>query len=176
MQSTRSVRTAGWLVVLQLAFLCAAIPMAAESGAEAWLRYTALSPHDSRSYQSLPSNTVLLGDSPVFKTAQQELVQGVRQMVGKTLHPSRLRKDAVVLGTLTQLHDLVPTLQVSRESRADSYWLKTVKIHGSKCLVIAAPTIRGVLYGVFALLSRIARGESISASMKCSSRMRRFAG
>ena len=161
MRSIRSVRTARWLV-LQMALLFSAIPLAAESGAEAWLRYTALSPRESRSYQSLPGNTVLLGDSSVLKTAQRELVQGVNQMLGKTLTPGSLPKDAVVLGTLIQLHDLIPTLRIPRELRADSYWLKTVKIHGSKCLVIAAPNDRGVLYGVFALLSRLARGESVS--------------
>src|SRR5450631_3790604 len=36
-------------------------------------------------------------------------------------------------------------------------------MHGSECLVITAATDRGVLYGVFALLSKIAVGESITA-------------
>ncbi len=50
-----------------------------------------------------------------------------------------------------------------QDLRLDGYWLKTAKIHGSECLVIAASTDRGVLYGVFALLSKIARAESLAA-------------
>ncbi len=46
---------------------------------------------------------------------------------------------------------------------ADGYWLKSTHIGKQECLVITAVTDRGVLYGVFAFLSKIARGESIAA-------------
>jgi len=45
---------------------------------------------------------------------------------------------------------------------ADGFWLTSGKVHGFDCLVIAGKTDRGVLYGAFALLRKIARGESIS--------------
>jgi len=152
---------------LGTAFLCATVlilPVFAETGAEAWLRYSALNTQAAKSYQRLPDKTVLLGDSPVLKTAQQELIQDVAKMLGKT--PLAVRdtsqEDAIVLGTLSELHTVAPTLHPTQELKADGYWLKSEKIHGAECLVIAGATDRGVLYGVFALLSKIARGERIT--------------
>ena len=106
----------------------------------------------------------MLGDSLVLKTAQQELVRGIDQIAGKTLRvgAGSPRENAVVLGTLTELHSLAPALHPPQELRADGYWLKSANIHGHECLVITASTDRGVLYGVFALLSKIARGERVT--------------
>ena len=154
--------------VLGTAFLCAIVltpPVDAETGTEAWLRYSALSPQVSKSYERLPAKTVLLGDSLVLKTAQQELVRGVGQMLGKPLRAgaNSLPENAIVMGTLTELHTLAPALNPPQELSPEGYWLKSAQIHGFECLVITAATDRGVLYGVFALLSKIARAESLAA-------------
>jgi alpha-glucuronidase len=167
MQSTRLIRSAMPFAVLGAALLCAvSFPSAtsAETGAEAWLRYSALGPQAVKTYQRLPDETVLLGDSAVLNTAQRELVSGVGQMLGTTLHvqagsPSH---NAIILGTLTQLRALDPALRPPQELQPHGYWLKAVKTHGSECLVVASSTDRGVLYGVFALLSKIARAESLA--------------
>ncbi len=139
----------------------------AETGAEAWLRYSALSPLAAKSFDHLPPQTVLLGDSVVVKTAQHELRQGVAQMLGWTLRvgtsSSLFHENSIVLGTLTDLHALFPALHPPPDLRTDSYWLKSAKIHGAECLIVAGATDRGVLYGVFALLSKIARAENLAA-------------
>jgi alpha-glucuronidase len=138
---------------------------AAETGADAWLRYSPLSGHAAKPYDRLPGKIVPLGDSLVLKSAQMELVQGVAQMLGKTLRvgSGAAAQNAIVLGTLTELYALAPALHAPQDLRADSYWLTSAKIRGSDCLVIAGSTDRGVLYGVFALLSKIARAESLAA-------------
>ena len=135
-----------------------------ETGTEAWLRYSALTAQAAQSYQSLPSHIVLLGDSASLKTAEQELVRGVAQMLGETLQEEGRSspQSAIVLGTLSQLHVVVPALHPAQQLRSDGYWLKATKIHGSQSLIVAAANDRGVLYGVFALLSKIARGESLA--------------
>ena len=82
----------------------------AETGAEAWLRYSVLSSQAAKNYETLPGKIVLLSDRLVLKTAQQELVRGVSQMLGKTLIAgvaSPLER-SIVLGTLTDLHALAP--------------------------------------------------------------------
>jgi alpha-glucuronidase len=168
MKSARSIRVKLRFAVLWAAFLCAvarASPVDAETGAEAWLRYSPLSPQSAKSYEHVPSKTMLLGDSLVLKTAQQELILGVAQMLGKTLRTGVATppENAIVLVTLSELLTLAPALHPPEELRADGYWLKTAKIRGAECLVIAGSTDRGVLYGVFALLSKIARGENIAA-------------
>jgi alpha-glucuronidase len=161
----KSIRLVKFL--LCAAFLCAMAltqQVDAETGAEAWLRYSALSPQTASSYERLPDKTALLGDSLVLKTAQQEFIQGVAEMVGKTLHAGSVstRENSVILGTLTELHSLAPALHAPQELRADGYWLKSAKIRKAECLVVAGVTDRGVLYGVFALLSKIARAENVS--------------
>jgi alpha-glucuronidase len=44
----------------------------------------------------------------------------------------------------------------------DGFWLSHARVLGFDCLVIAARNERGVLYGVFSLLSRMARNESLA--------------
>src|SRR5580692_2211283 len=144
-------------------FLMAATA-AAETGAEAWLRYYALSPQSAKTYQHLPRKVVVLGDSAVLKTAQQELVLGAAQILGETLRVSENSspENAIILGTLTRIHALAPALHPPQNLEPDGYWLKIAKIHGFECLVIGASTDRGVLYGVLALLGKIALGEVIA--------------
>jgi alpha-glucuronidase len=168
MMSTRFISTVLPWAILGTAVLCgAALPprIEAETGAEAWLRYSALSPPAAKNYQGLPGKIALLGDRPIIKTAQQELVQGVWQMLGKALRPGvgSPPGNAIVLGTLADLHALVPGLRPPQELRADGYWLKMATIDGAECLVVTAATDRGVLYGVFALLRKIGREESLAA-------------
>ncbi len=168
MQSTQSRTAVLRIAVLGATFLWAtAFPLLvpAETGAEAWLRYSALSPQAAKTYERLPGKTVLLGDSLVLRTAQQELVGGVAQMLGKTLRAGANSpwESAIVLGTVAQLDPFAPGLNPPQALRADGYWLKSARIHGSECLFVTAATDRGVLYGVFALLSKIARGEILTA-------------
>src|SRR5258708_1595782 len=71
------------------AFFCAmllALPVGAETGTEAWLRYPPLTPQAARNYRRLPHQTVMLSDSLVLRTAKQELSRGVAEMLGSTLH------------------------------------------------------------------------------------------
>jgi alpha-glucuronidase len=135
----------------------------AENGTAAWLRYSALNPTAAKRFERLPANTVVLSETAVLHTAQQELLRGVAQMLNKTLRTSAASspQDAIILGTLAQLHALARALRPPQDLHPDGYWLKSAKVHGSKCLIITATTDRGVLYGVFALLSKIARAESL---------------
>src|SRR5579864_542206 len=137
--------------------------VAAETGAEAWLRYAAVDPQTAKIYQKSPEKIVLLGDSPVLQNARRELARGVDQMLSRKLEQTSVPQDSFILGTLKSLHALAPDLQPPQEMAADGYWLKTSRIHGSESVFITASTDRGVLYGVFALLGKIARGEGIAA-------------
>jgi len=137
-------------------------PVAAETGAEAWLRYAPLSPHAAKSYKQLPGKIVVLGDSFVLRTAQQELARDVAKMLGRPLTSSGVPGGkAIVLATLDEIHAILPTLQAPQGLKADGYWITTARVRGAECLIITASNDRGVLYGVFAFLSKIARGESI---------------
>jgi len=158
----------GTLLWTATAFLCAIASspgLDAETGADAWLRYSALSQPAVKSYEHLPDQLVLLNDRLLTRTAEQELIVGVSRMLSKTLHTSGALplENSIVLGTLTDLHALAPELHTPEQFRGDGYWLKSAKIQESECVVITGATDRGVLYGAFALLSKIGRGENLLA-------------
>ena len=136
----------------------------AESGYEAWLRYAPLEGDEKAKYDSLPASTVVLSDSPLLNTSQKELIRGVRGMLGRTLRASTGLPDerAIVLGTLAEVQSATPELPAPKTLRQDGFWLTTGRVHGYDCVIIAGQTDRGVLYGVFALLRKIALGEYIS--------------
>ena len=136
----------------------------AESGAEAWLRYAPLNQQTAKLYQNAPAKIVVRGDSLVLRTAGQELARGLEQMLGRSFGTGSGAQDAFLLGKLPDVRTLDPELKPPQALNPDGFWLKAVRIHGSHGVIITAANDRGVLYGVFALLSKIARGESIAAT------------
>lgn len=148
---------------LVLFFLFAsALPSLSESGAEGWLRFARLDPQAAKQYSHLPESVVALEDSAVLKSAGAELTQGVAKLFGRTLLPDGAapHESAFILGTLGKVRTLDRALRPP-DLPADGYWIKSARIRGHDCLVIAGATDRGVLYGVFALLGKMARAESL---------------
>jgi alpha-glucuronidase len=161
------------LFVVATAILCVALSSSSlveaqtgnpELDIEAWLRYERLDSQTAKIYAKLPAKAIVLGDSEVLKTAQQELSRGMEQMLGRTLASSGGLENgrAIVLGALKNIQSLSGKLHPGGDLEADGFWLTTATLRGSECLIITAMNDRGVLYGVFALLSKIARGESIA--------------
>src|SRR6516225_9440956 len=119
----------------------------AETGYEAWLRYAPLENSAQQKYTSLPTSVVVLGKSEVLTSAHDELVRGVRGMLGGRLRIDRqIREPAIVLGTFAALSNLAPALKLTRQLQADGFWLAARRVNGFRCLVVAANTDRGVLY------------------------------
>jgi alpha-glucuronidase len=150
---------------LFLSVLALPTPVAAETGYDAWLRYASIGAAPVRErYATLPAHAVALGDSVVIRTAQAELIRGVRGMLGRTLRAEvdLPRESAIVLGTFDVIKAAVPTAGLPTGLPEDGFWLKAVAVNGFPCLLITAPNDRGVLYGVFALLSKVARGETVT--------------
>lgn len=134
--------------------------LAAETGYEAWLRYALLDDSTRQKYASLPASVTILGDSTVLHSAQDELIRGLRGMLGRTLRAANgePKESALVLGTFRN----VPGLRPRNDIGADGFWLTSVRINGFDCIIVAGSNERGVLYGVFALLSKIARGQNLA--------------
>jgi alpha-glucuronidase len=130
----------------------------AETGAQAWLRYAPLGDHAARMYQSLPVAVVNLGDSASLKSSQDELLRGFRGMLGRELlvEPALPGTAAIILGTLGQLQKIVPALLPPSDLRDDGFWLTHMQVRGADCIIVTATNDRGVLYGVFAFLRKIA--------------------
>src|SRR5947208_3403453 len=100
------------VVKLWAAFvLLAAGNLAGESGQRAWLRYSRLDDAEVRTYRKdLPAVVVPIGQGLLIRSAQGELLRGVRGMLGRTLRvelkvPS---EGAIVLGTFDELRRAAP--------------------------------------------------------------------
>lgn len=153
-------RATAFACLMFLAFV--ASPLRAETGRDAWLRYQRVDPKIATElYAQFPAVVVTLGDSPVVAAARDEMVRGVRGMLERTMRseaklPTEL---AIVLGTYDEAKKAFPTLDKFPTLSDDGYWLKSIAADGQSYLLITAPTDRGVLYGTFGLLRKIALGQ-----------------
>src|SRR5262249_9444014 len=137
-------------------------PANRRAGYDAWLRYEALVKDQAGPlYGSRPAVSGALDDTSVIESARNELLRGLRGTLGRTLRLSnRLsRESAFVLGKLDTIKGTFPGLSVPGGLKEDGYLLKTVRAAGESYLIITAPSDRGVLYGAFALLRKIALRE-----------------
>jgi len=147
-------------------FLLATGSAIAETGEAAWLRYTPIKDAQAlKQYVSLPQIVVSLDHSEVAVSAQSELTHGVRAMLGNTLRTeSNLSPDrnTFVLATVTELRPRFPELHAVKIS-GDGFWLGTIRRRDHAYIIVAGADERGILYGTFALLSRIAQLEDLSS-------------
>ncbi|HET9217013.1 MAG TPA: alpha-glucuronidase family glycosyl hydrolase [Terriglobia bacterium] len=136
----------------------------AESGYEAWLRYAPLEESSARRYRDFPAVVVSLGTEAPVQSAREELVRGVRGMLKRQLRvESRVPSEpAIVIGTLTQVRQALPDSIPAGSVEVDGFWLKTVRNNGNRFIVITGQNDRGVLYGSFSLLRKIAFGEPVA--------------
>jgi len=152
----------------------------AQAGAdEAWLRYQSL---PTQAVAGLPHLIATVGRGEVLRTAANELARALGQPATSggaraTLPDALPDQDAFVLGTLKDFEPLFPKLGTRRSMVGDGFWLKTVNRAGRRPLagsidsalrrprkywLVIGGDERGVLYGTFALLARIAQGEDVS--------------
>jgi alpha-glucuronidase len=127
----------------RLLWFVAVFSLRAETGYQAWLRYEPLS-----SPPDLPAVVRINLDDPVMRSAQSELIRGLRGMLGRTLRAESGtgREPAILLECCDASH------------RADDY---TLRATGGN-ISIRAGSSRGVLYGAFGLLRKVALGESLA--------------
>jgi alpha-glucuronidase len=95
------------------------------------------------------------------RTAGSEMVRALGERASLVAGGKIPNADAFVLGTWENIHPLYPELKRARVPSSDGFWLKTVRHHGHKYWLIIGGTDRGVLYGTFSLLSRIAQQQDV---------------
>ena len=137
----------------------------AETGRSAWLRYAALDAVTARQYANVvPGAVTALGTSAMAQSGRDEVVLGVRGLLAKELKVETVapKDGAILLGTLAEIHAAVPQMALPDKLDADGFWLKNATVRGAHYLVVAGGDTRGVLYGSFALMRKIAFGESLA--------------
>jgi alpha-glucuronidase len=146
--------------------LLSALTLHAETGYNTWLRYAQLDePALAQFRESTPAVIVTLNDTGLEASARDEIIRGIRGMLGRTLRAESVipKESAIVLGTLEELRRTAPRFRLDGNLAEDGYWLKTVSAGPINYTVIAAATSRGVLYGAFALLRKMALGQPIAS-------------
>jgi alpha-glucuronidase len=153
-------------VFLVLILLAPAKGLVAETGYDAWLRYQRIDDQAIvREDATIPKVVLVSGDSPILKSAQAELLLGMSGMLGVELRRTTIvpDEDAILLGTLDNLRRIVPDLQEPRNLAEDGFWLKSIRRKTRVKLLVTANNDRGVLYGTFALLRKVALHEPVSS-------------
>jgi alpha-glucuronidase len=136
----------------------------AENGYDAWLRYATIADDDIRQqYNSIPTVVIKLGDSPVLQSAADELTRGLRGMLDLTLTGATqlADDDAIVLATFASIRAAFPEFGNIPGAAEDGFILKTVKRGERTYIIITGASDRGVLYGTFALLRKIALHQPV---------------
>ncbi len=123
----------------------------AETGRDAWLRY-------APTPANVPAVLATAGGSPLLYSARDEILRGVRGMAGRTLRleSGMPKENAIVIGTLGAFPNMTANLP------PDAYWLKSVRSGDVEYTIVTASNDRGVLYGSFALLRKIALGQPLA--------------
>jgi alpha-glucuronidase len=105
-------------------------------------------------YAHLPATVVRLDDSPVVNSAQEQLVEGIRRMLGRTLRATDrlVPEDMIVLGKVENIRKAFPEANAPSDLMLDGYWLHSGTLQRHRVVLVAATSDRGVLYGAFALL------------------------
>jgi alpha-glucuronidase len=131
-------------MIKQTILLLLPVVALAETGADAWLRYT---PH-----ANVPQTFMITGTSPVMVSVSQEWTRAVRAMTRQDPRRVDAAQDGTVVFKTATDANLSP----------DAYWLKTDTANGKRITLVTASNDRGVLYGAFALLRKIQLGEPIN--------------
>jgi alpha-glucuronidase len=127
-----------------------AFSLHAESGSDAWLRYQSLPARVAQAdVQALGDSITLLGSSEVLLAARNELSRGIRGMLGRVPQ--------------LEVAEAIPSARLDANIPGDGFRIKTVRQGSAHYTVVAGGTDRGVLYGVFALLRKIALGRPIDS-------------
>jgi alpha-glucuronidase len=106
----------------------------AETGYDAWLRYAPPPGPALQQYRALPAVVTTLGPSPVLLNARQELIRGLRSILGRTLRAESgmPKESAILLGDIDQIQDLIPGASLA----PDGYLLKSVERDGLRYMVV----------------------------------------
>ena len=145
---------------LALALICSSLAARADSGADAaWLRYDSL----KTSAPAVPRLIAVVGNGEVLRTAARELARALGNTAANQRPATALpAKDAFVLGRRKDVAQFFPELATAQKISGDGFLLKTVRRKDHKYWLIVGANDRGVLYGTFAFIFRIAQHEVVS--------------
>ena len=131
-----------------------------EDGYELWLRYLPIT--DTAvldAYRMRLTQIIHSASSPTLDIAQAELILGMEGLLGTSIPVTTniTRSGTLVIGTPqhSQLVAALPLAQELTQVGDEGFVIRSTIIQSQKCIVIAANTDIGVLYGVFRFLRHL---------------------
>ncbi|WBH15535.1 alpha-glucuronidase family glycosyl hydrolase [Sphingomonas radiodurans] len=152
----------GWIIGVLIACLLAATSASAEGGYDLWLRYRPLPPTSAATVRAHAGAIVTQEADPRIASAKAELIRAVEGLAGTApTSDAVMRPGAILLGTPAR-SPLVRQLGLPLAGLGnEGYVIRSVVIAGSPTIVVAANDGAGVLYGAFALIRHLQRGDPI---------------
>jgi alpha-glucuronidase len=154
----------GAALVAAAACIFATPRLPAETGLDAWLRYAPLQGDYARQVrESLPAVVVTMGDSPVLRSAQQEILRGVKRMTGRTLRIAAAipEEPSIVIGTVTAT-GFVQGPERDEARTPDGYHVFMAERDGQRRLYVVGTDEPSCLYAAFALLRALATEQRLA--------------
>ncbi|WP_225333518.1 alpha-glucuronidase family glycosyl hydrolase [Halomicrobium urmianum] len=142
--------------------------MPTEQYDDCWLRYERVADDALRdAYRRRCRHAYVAEKSPECSAVRDELRRAVPGLLGEDVHlwqhPPTTAEGFLAVGTpddMAMIAESVPAEAV--EDLVDGgYLLRSVEWEGQDCLVVTAPTDRGLVYGTFHLLRLMATGEPV---------------
>ncbi|MGH1436414.1 MAG: alpha-glucuronidase family glycosyl hydrolase [Lewinella sp.] len=138
----------------------------AKDGYRLWLQFDLIQNESLRmAYSEQIQGLIIDGDDQVLITAGNELAQGLGTMFGgpvQVLGKAGIQSN-LILGIVGQsdLVDEMITPSEIEQLNSEGYLLRWGVSNGKACMLLAAKSGRGVLYGAFHLLGKIQKQEDL---------------
>ncbi|SKB45795.1 alpha-glucuronidase [Parapedobacter luteus] len=154
-------------ILLFLACVCCHnLPLAAQSGYRLWLDFKPLPTETAANYKQQLRALLFPVTSQTDSVARQELLTAVNGLLGECLKSVDTLQETgtLVIGTPATLPWLAgeAIAEHLRHVGDEGYGIHHTAIKGKPTTVILANTSSGILYGVYAFLGVLQRGEDIS--------------
>ena len=138
-----------------------------EDGHELWMRYRVVS--DSvrlAEYRIAISTIVTDGGSPTLDAARAELAMGLEGLLGKKIAVTRnFAGEGNLIASTPSSSLAIASLGLAadlKKAGPEGFVLRSMRVRGSRTIVIAANRDVGVLYGAFALLRHMQTGNRLT--------------
>jgi alpha-glucuronidase len=124
----------------------------AQTADQAWLRYDG---YHGRT--AIPLRVRVLGSGVLEQSAASELQRRIDGLAGaSSVISNSAVTGEIILGTTDEIHKAYAQLPIPDDLEPEGYWLSWHEAGDHPMLIIAGADERGILYGVFDLLRRLA--------------------
>lgn len=137
----------------------------AEDGYRLWLRYDKITnTHQLISYKKQINTILAEGKSSILFSAREELSNGLTGLLGTKIPITNNFQSNCILSGTPSNSPLIASLQLTELSRinTEGYVILSKNIQGKNCIVIAANSDAGVLYGSYHFLQLVQTQKSLT--------------